>query len=337
VIASGNLKPGTPIATFQDRRGNQSEYYDGHQGVGAPGNGTTHAAVFSGYVRDKTGKIVGFRAWEQYSKNGQRVPPHLKSYYVNSEFGEKNASNYEVVNGPDGHTLGYREPVVAGADPNQSGRPTHIGGALTAFGKKFTFGSGALRGESDQSIPYGNYTVGGPVGPWGTAHGAIGIQNGRIWDPKEKRYRAGIELHGWNAETEDRLLSEGCMAIAGSQWRELRDAIKTRLAKGEKLYLHVTPNGASIDTNPVIEPKLQTVVRKHAPKEEPEEPDHRNNYDRNGAIVDRHGHEHRKPDRQHPDDKEADRHRRPDSTKILKTIHEGTTGYPAGIGSGIAA
>lgn len=126
-------------------------------------------------------------------------------------------------------------------------RPTHIGGKLSYDGKNYSFGSGGLRGKIDQSIPYGDYPIGGPVGSWGQAHGAIGINSGTIHDPMLNRDRLGIELHGWN---DAKLLSEGCVAIAGKQWPELQASIQARLANGEKLYLHVHGNSASIDTNP---------------------------------------------------------------------------------------
>lgn len=97
-VSSGNLKPGTPVATFMDRRGNPSERYDAG-GIGAPGNNTTHAGVFSGYERDRAGNITGMRMWEQYRGSGG---PHLKFYPMDDRRGgAKSGSNYYSIQTPN--------------------------------------------------------------------------------------------------------------------------------------------------------------------------------------------------------------------------------------------
>lgn len=98
-VMGGHLAPGTPIATFMDRAGRASNLYDGGQGVGAPGNNTTHAGVFLGYTSDG-----GMQVLEQYRGSGG---PHVKTYYPGDRRGgEKDANNYFSINGPDGKPLG---------------------------------------------------------------------------------------------------------------------------------------------------------------------------------------------------------------------------------------
>lgn len=104
----GTLRPGTPIATFMDRSGNPSTLYDGGQGVGAPGNHTTHAAVFLDYVRDGTGKITGIKVMEQYAGSGGAKE---KIYPVGGS-GTGNAANYYSINDTKGVPLGPNNPML---------------------------------------------------------------------------------------------------------------------------------------------------------------------------------------------------------------------------------
>ncbi|MCX7898476.1 MAG: hypothetical protein N2444_00035 [Methylocystis sp.] len=100
---SGALVPGTPIATFLDRSGRPSSRYDGG-GTGAPGNHTTHAAVFESYARDRGGRIVGINVWEQFKgSHGQR----RKTYFAQG-FGTNNAANYRAILDNSGRPLGGR-------------------------------------------------------------------------------------------------------------------------------------------------------------------------------------------------------------------------------------
>ena len=109
-VLSGNLQPGTPIATFMDRSGRPSDRYDAG-GTGAPGNHTTHAAVFESYARDKDGRIVGMTVHEQYKGSGG---PHRKTYGLGG-FGTRNAANYYSINDSSGRPLGRANPQLKGA------------------------------------------------------------------------------------------------------------------------------------------------------------------------------------------------------------------------------
>lgn len=98
----GNLKPGTPVATFLDRMGRQTAKYAGG-GTGTPGANLDHAGVFQEYIKDAAGKNIGMRLAEQYKGSGG---VKSKDYMFGKGFGEKNASNYSTIMGPDGNYLG---------------------------------------------------------------------------------------------------------------------------------------------------------------------------------------------------------------------------------------
>jgi hypothetical protein len=101
-VGDGALPAGTPIATFLDRSGKPSQLYDGSQGVGAPGNNTTHAAILLGYTKD--GILVG----EQYVGSGG---PHVKEYkFGDPRGGEKDAANYNAINDLSGLPAGSHNP-----------------------------------------------------------------------------------------------------------------------------------------------------------------------------------------------------------------------------------
>lgn len=89
---SGNLQVGQPIATFMSSKGQQSERYDAG-GIGTPGAGTSHAALFGGYTRDKEGKITGMNVVEQYSGS---KGPHVQHYGIGG-YGEHGAENYYAI------------------------------------------------------------------------------------------------------------------------------------------------------------------------------------------------------------------------------------------------
>jgi hypothetical protein len=123
-------------------------------------------------------------------------------------------------------------------------RPKQITGTIKVEGKEYEFGSGG-RG---QSIPYGDYLITpDAVGSWGSRHGAIGVANGTIPDPKLHRDRDGIELH---AATNDKLVTDGCVSIRKDQWPEFRKQVLGMLKQNKKIYLHVSDQGASVSTNP---------------------------------------------------------------------------------------
>jgi hypothetical protein len=124
---------------------------------------------------------------------------------------------------------------------------THIGGTIEVEGRQYRFGSG---GAGNASIPAGDYPITpGAIGPWGRAHGAIGINNNRIWDERLHRDRQGIELHSGSS---DALITEGCIAIAGSQWPEFKARVLQMIRDHGSAYLHVGPNGASITPGSIV-------------------------------------------------------------------------------------
>ena len=90
---AGTLKPGTPIATFLDRQGRQSERYAGG-GTGTMGAHLDHAGVFESYIKDKAGKLIGMNIAEQFKGSGG---VRSKAYYFGKGFGEHNASNYNAI------------------------------------------------------------------------------------------------------------------------------------------------------------------------------------------------------------------------------------------------
>lgn len=127
---SGALKPGTPIATFLDRRGNTSDRYAGG-GAGTPGAHLDHAAVFEGYARDGNGKIVGMNVSEQYHGSGGI---HRQTYSFGQGWGEGNASNYHAIRTDQGYLGGNRNPmgggsaiaIAAGPSSHNAQRSSHV-------------------------------------------------------------------------------------------------------------------------------------------------------------------------------------------------------------------
>jgi hypothetical protein len=113
-VQDGNLKVGTPIATFMDQdTARDSNYYAGGRGkVGKPGADTTHAGVFAGYITDKDGKRIGMKIFEQYSGSGG--PKQSTLYFDDDRKRIKNASRYYAINNPQGNLLG------------EENNPTHI-------------------------------------------------------------------------------------------------------------------------------------------------------------------------------------------------------------------
>lgn len=81
VVSSGNVKPGTVIATF----GSNGKYLNKR--------GYSHTAIFREYVRDSNWKIIGFSVWDQnYVKTGIVGRHDIRSGTKTSE-----ATNYYVV------------------------------------------------------------------------------------------------------------------------------------------------------------------------------------------------------------------------------------------------
>jgi len=134
-----------------------------------------------------------------------------------------------MVNGTTGSQLGRSNPY------------SHIGGLLSMDGKKYRWGSG---GGGFASMPFGDYPITpGTIGSWGQAHGALGINNNAMFDPLLHRMRQGIELHSGSS---DALITEGCMAIAGAQWPELKARVLAMIRDKGSAYLHLGADGASI-------------------------------------------------------------------------------------------
>lgn len=122
-------------------------------------------------------------------------------------------------------------------------RPKQITGVIKVEGKEYEFGSGGL----GQSIPYGDYLITpDAVGSWGSKHGAIGVANGTMLDPKLHRDRDGIELH---AATNSELKTHGCVSIRKDQWPEFRNQVLAMVKENKSVYLHVSEQGASVSTD----------------------------------------------------------------------------------------
>jgi hypothetical protein len=108
-VGEGNLPTATPVSTFMGRSGQPSEFYDAHQGVGAPGNNTTHTAILMGYTKD------GILVEEQYV--GSHGPQLHEYKWHDPRGGEKAAENYFSINDlsglPAGDNNPYRQSVLA--------------------------------------------------------------------------------------------------------------------------------------------------------------------------------------------------------------------------------
>lgn len=124
-VTGGEMKPGTPIATFLNRDGSQSNRYAGG-GTGTPGANLDHAGVFHSYITDKNGKRVGMKMLDQW--NGANGQPSVRDYYFGDRRGgEKDAGNYFAVKDQSGNYLGgARNPMSA----------TSLAGAPSADGFK---------------------------------------------------------------------------------------------------------------------------------------------------------------------------------------------------------
>ena len=103
-VLSERLPPGTPIATFLNREGEESELYDGGVGVGAPGNMTTHAAVLIDYIKGTDNEVNGILVFDQHA-----LLSHFRRmiYPIDpSTFGTASATNYYTIDDSDGFPLG---------------------------------------------------------------------------------------------------------------------------------------------------------------------------------------------------------------------------------------
>lgn len=150
--------------------------------------------------------------------------------------------------------------MPTGPIADQANRPEHYEGQIDVDGRKYNFGTGGMANYS--SIPYGVYPITpDTIGPWGMAHGALGLNNDKIWDPKHQRMTAGIELHAWPSKP---LVSEGCVAIEYGQWFAFKTQVLNMIKIHGAAYLHIDPNGASVtpsQSEPKPEPTLIARLR----------------------------------------------------------------------------
>jgi hypothetical protein len=129
-------------------------------------------------------------------------------------------------------------PAVAGR------RPYHYGGALHMGDKDYTFGTG---GGGRGSMPYGDWPITpGAEGPWGRAHGAIGLNQNQMNDPLLGNMRRGIEIHSSSGETVDRILTSGCLGIPKSQWPAFKRNLRQQIEQHGPMRLSIGPGGAAI-------------------------------------------------------------------------------------------
>ena len=124
-------------------------------------------------------------------------------------------------------------------DQAQMRRPEWAGGTFTYGGKEYRWGSGGARNDYGYkaTMPYGDVPITGPaMGPIGQRMGALEINKNQIWDPQHNRMTGGIELHPDGMS--DKLLTQGCIGIAGNQWRELKAQILADMKAGKSVYIH---------------------------------------------------------------------------------------------------
>jgi hypothetical protein len=107
-VLDGNLRPGTPIATFMDRSGGPSDKYDGGVGSGKRRNDTTHAAVFIGYERDQSGKITGIKVADQWATSGG---VKFRTFPIEGKTRITSARNFYAINNSKGEPLGESNPM----------------------------------------------------------------------------------------------------------------------------------------------------------------------------------------------------------------------------------
>jgi hypothetical protein len=166
--ADGTLVKGQGIATFLDRKFNQSNKYDEGKG-GQEGKNKDHAMIFDSYVKDAVGKIVGLVAYETYRGSGG---VKKKTYMFGQGVGEKNASNYAAINvggNPlamgavtDGGNGGAQTASYStkGVDPNKAAR-------VEALNAQNNLPTGMLAGVWEQETKSGRDVRNSPKGAKG--------------------------------------------------------------------------------------------------------------------------------------------------------------------------
>ena len=114
-------------------------------------------------------------------------------------------------------------------------RPKVITGIIELMGHAFHFTSGGY----GASIPYGDYRITTSSGPWGERHGALGLNDQEIYDPKLHREREGIEIH------EARGGTEGCVGVHNG-FGLLKKLVISMIDQTGSAWLHVWPFGTGI-------------------------------------------------------------------------------------------
>jgi hypothetical protein len=136
---------------------------------------------------------------------------------------------------------------------NQSNRPDWYEGILTYDGDEYRFFSGDET-HTLSSMPYGTY---GPLykpthhDVKNSSHHSDAIQwaeANEIWDPKyqkklDSEYGYGMSKHKMGAPK----FTNGCLSIHRHDWPKLTKKIWEAIDRGEKLYIHVTPDGIVIN------------------------------------------------------------------------------------------
>ena len=137
-------------------------------------------------------------------------------------------------------------PGPFGAEAGQS-RRGNMQVTIDVEGQSYGYGSGGNRGAS--TIPFGTYPITpGTIGPWGRAHGALGINNNAIWDKNLGRMRQGIEFHA--ASNANRITS-GCLGIAREQYGRFREHVLDMYKRHGRAFLTVGRDGrASVTADP---------------------------------------------------------------------------------------
>jgi len=141
-------------------------------------------------------------------------------------------------------------------------RPRQIVGEIEIGGARFHFVSGGY----GWSIPYGHHEVTpSDVGPWGSRHGALGLDGDTMWDKQLHRDREGIEIHAAEGGT------AGCVGVR--DFRSFKRAVLAMIDKFGSAFLHVFPGGAAVTPQKEWSPSATTLAL-HAGDDDESEPRH---------------------------------------------------------------
>jgi len=194
------------------------------------GNAYNTDASIQAFIRDsmsstRAGSLRGGILGQRFSTIGRHPERTIRNL---ANYGDSTQGGPQAPMGPSG----------SGQVRDYGGG--HIGGNIDVGGQVFRFGSGG----SLPHIPYGTYPVTPEaIGSWGRAHGALGINQNRIWDASLGRYRQGIEFHAASSEA---AITAGCIAIAGGQYPQFKQRVLAMIRQHGSAYLHIGPGGASV-------------------------------------------------------------------------------------------